>query len=99
MKIAVIAWAILIIVIGGMFWDAFAHDWYPNECCHDRDCYHAPKGAVVETDEGYLVHGQLIPYGNPRIKHEGSTDGYHICQYYQETWRPIICLFTPPPQI
>lgn len=60
---------------------AFAHDWYPKNCCHGNECQHAPLNSYTVTDEGIIVHngvinpaGQkltkdiLIPFGDAKIK-------------------------------
>jgi hypothetical protein len=81
---------------------AKAHDWYPIECCHSRDC------APVETmawEEGYgerpqlaitSKHGTvLIP---PNFPVRTSKDGrMHVCTYRTfDDGLAVACLFYPP---
>jgi len=60
---------------------AFAHDWYPVECCTQHDC--APAETVVGRDDGsYLLTAQgmsiVIPAGYPHWR--SSPDGrIHVC--------------------
>jgi hypothetical protein len=68
-----------------------AHEWYPWECCSDRDCHPMPPGrSVVEEHGGYrLYDGRFVPYS----KAKSSPDGkYHVCE--DNTGR-IICFFAP----
>jgi hypothetical protein len=90
---------------------AFAHDarptaakpqgWaYPYSCCSGFDCREvaAPK-RVHENRNGYVVpSGELIPYGDRRIK--DSPDGlFHWCSQMGKDDGKTICLFVPQPGV
>lgn len=70
---------------------AKAHSWYSWACCHDRDCHPVASDAVRETDRGYEVIGQVIPYNDPRIQVSQDAQ-FHICQPHPPEIR---CLYVP----
>ena len=78
---------------GVMF--AGAHEWYPPECCSDKDCYQITAADVRPTDDGYW----LIVLTGEKVKSKGySPDGqYHRCSYGGVREAGTICLFVPLP--
>jgi hypothetical protein len=38
-------------------WPALAHDWYPQQCCSDRDCAPLAAERVKVTPEAYIIDG------------------------------------------
>src|SRR4051812_21801079 len=85
---------------------AFSHDWYPHECCHDRDCAVVSQAAwvapasggqrllVVTTELGTAVVPNELPRRN-------SNDGrMHACFQHAPSDPfgdfAVICLFIPP---
>ena len=34
---------------------AFAHDWYPQECCSGQDCEPIDESKITETAEGWHI--------------------------------------------
>ncbi len=78
-----------------------AHDWYPVECCHGRDC--APVETIDSSNPGGVVvtsriGSGIIPESMPR--RESKDHRMHVCM------RPtgggggrmrVICVFIPPP--
>jgi hypothetical protein len=80
---------------------AKAHGWYPQECCHDRDCavvisFEYSKGRLptVTTPRGTVE----IPPGFP-IRLSQDNDAHACFEYgeYDEPfggWR-LLCLFLP----
>jgi len=78
---------------------ANAHSWFPNACCHGRDCRHAEPGEVVPTADGWLIPltGELLPYDSPKVRKtppEGAGEIYR-CTHKQDPALPTICLFVP----
>jgi hypothetical protein len=83
---------------------AVVHDWYPKECCNNRDC--APVENVtwsVPTGEGVrqLVvttkHGTAtVPTGLPVRESKDGPMHVGIRQNEFGTWH-VMCLFMPPP--
>ncbi len=74
---------------------AYAHSWYPSECCHEQHCHVADN--VRETTSGaeVRVRGEVIfvPY---TAKRRQSHDGhYHICYGYADGEIIIYCFFEP----
>jgi hypothetical protein len=83
---------------------AYAHDWYPMECCHGMDC--APVDSVetlapastnglsamiVTTKYGKVV----VPADFPR--RESKDNKMHACMRQGSTGRMhLLCLFVPP---
>lgn len=75
-----------------------AHEWYPDECCHERDCYHVSSSTeVLETAQGFYVvpSGELIRYDDPRVRYGWVEEGFHRCTAHMRPNSPTICLFPP----
>src|SRR5215831_21297535 len=82
-----------------------AHEWYPMECCHGRDCAPvesvetlAPASTnglatlVVTTKFGTAV----VPADFPR--RESKDNRMHACMRQGATGRiHLLCFFVPPP--
>lgn len=75
---------------------AFAHSWYPIECCSNKDCFQAD---AVRTD-GHGNYDIIIGVRHVRVPHgfnvRPSPDGKaHIC--FLEAGPDLIplCLFLP----
>src|SRR5262245_39619828 len=80
---------------------AKAHDWYPQECCHDKDC-------AVVTELKYLSGGTLkvtTTRGTVEVSRDfpirpSPDKNTHACLAYGEHdlpdggWR-LMCLFLP----
>lgn len=83
-----------------------AHEWYPYDCCHDRDCW--PMGLDRDAQEpdprivpgGYMTHdGKFVPENQTRYSPDGR---YHVCRQgglkagslITPSGRPF-CLFVP----
>lgn len=82
---------------------ATAHEWYPLECCSDRDCWIAGEGGAEPEPRagpsGYVLHdGTLIPYHEARPSPDGR---YHVCRHGGSLLGRIIrtdgrpCLWVP----
>lgn len=57
---------------------AFAHSWYPYECCSAVDCHPVPVEGVRVTREGYrLRDGSVIRFKEARPSPDGL---YHECR-------------------
>jgi hypothetical protein len=76
-----------------------AHDWYPLECCSDRDC--APADTVERRDDGsYLVTSRgmsaVIPADYTRWRR--SPDGrIHVCiRKLRSGAEYLVCAFRGP---
>jgi hypothetical protein len=84
---------------------AIAHEWYPMECCHGRDCAPvesvetlAPASTnglatlVVTTKYGTAV----VPADFPR--RDSKDNRMHACMRQGATGRiHLLCFFVPPP--
>lgn len=71
-----------------------AHEWYPYECCSDKDCreFVEDKGEWV-TEEGkfyVLWDGRRYPKDKARMSPDGK---FHGCERADKT---LICFFAPP---
>ena len=76
-----------------------AHDWYPQECCSDRDC--APADTVVRRDDGsYLVTSRGMSTVIPAdyAKWRRSPDGrIHVCiRKLRSGAEYLVCAFRGP---
>lgn len=72
---------------------AFAHSWYPHECCHDKDCAEIADNRVRQDGAGgYIVDGKF-PVHRSQVK--TSPDGhYHACFPNPDL---LLCFFAPQP--
>lgn len=68
---------------------AMAHSWYEYSCCAGHDCH--PIEGVRETDKGYELLGQLVPYGDDRLRISQDAQ-FHVCRPYPPAIR---CLYVP----
>jgi hypothetical protein len=57
---------------------AFAHSWYPFECCSERDCFPVATSDVKVIKGGWQLHdGTIIEH----IEARPSPDGrFHVCR-------------------
>ena len=94
--------AISIVMAVGHCWvaPAKAHDWYPEECCHGKDCAPVESMQWVEAFGAthlYVTsrHGKVrIPPNFPlRVSRDGRM---HVCmQSSFDDGMELICLFNP----
>lgn len=84
---AAILTCLLFMVVTG----AFAHSWYPIECCSDRDCAPVADDAIEETASGFLIKatGEVVSFQKARVVPDGR---YHVCRYPSGG---LICFFRP----
>ena len=82
---------------------ASAHEWYPQECCHSRDCYEIlpdevealPNGDWRVKETGDVFSG---PHGKSMSHVRFSPDGqFHRCSWNGDRKMPSICLYVPLP--
>lgn len=58
---------------------AFAHSWYPFECCSEKDCFPVPARDVREVRGGWeLSDGTVIRYDEARPSPDGQ---FHVCRH------------------
>lgn len=57
---------------------ARAHDWYPYECCSNRDCYPVPASRVQVVPGGWIIDGIAVRHGEARPSPDGR---FHICRH------------------
>lgn len=80
-----------------------AHEWYPLECCSDRDCWIAGLGGAEPEPRAspagwVLSDGTLIPYHEARPSPDGQ---FHVCRHGGNTRGAVIrahdrpCLWVP----
>ena len=82
---------------------ANGHDWYPKECCQDKDC--APvenmtRIAPADGGDAYVVvssrHGKAVLRRNFPLR-ESKDSRMHVCLGHYDTGdKEIICIFMPP---
>jgi len=82
---------------------ANGHDWYPKECCHDKDCAPVESMTRISPADGgnaYVVvtskHGKAILRRNFPLR-ESKDSRVHVCLSHYDTGdKEIICIFMPP---
>jgi hypothetical protein len=77
---------------------AYAHSWYPKDCCHDADCHPVPCDELVETRHGIMWRGVVL-FNDAQVK--ASQDRFcHVCAKEQagSTLLPYLplCAFIQP---
>jgi hypothetical protein len=76
---------------------AYAHSWYPHDCCHDADCRPVPCEELVETRNGIMWRGVVL-FNDAQVK--PSQDRFcHVCAKEQAgTLLPYLplCAFIAP---
>ena len=90
-------------IFGATAPSASAHDWYPHECCHDKDC--APVESMTRIDPAgdgtpYMVvtskHGKAILRRDFPTR-ESKDSRMHVCLGQYDTGeKEVICIFIPP---
>jgi hypothetical protein len=72
--------------------------WYPQECCHDRDCQPvanvrvAPEGLWMTTESGHTV---LI--GRDEARRPSRDMRWHLCMGPDGNRDiSVLCIFEPP---
>lgn len=82
-----------------------AHEWYPMECCHGRDC--APVESVETlapaSTNGLATLVVTTKYGTAIVppdfpRRESQDNRMHACMRQGATGRiHLLCFFVPPP--
>lgn len=76
---------------------AFAHEWYPWECCSDNDCAPLALEQIPREENGgfTLTDGRHVAYKDVRPSPDGK---FHLCE---QKWEPnprdrkILCFYAP----
>lgn len=72
---------------------AFAHGWYPRECCAGTDCAPLHPDRVRIDSTGYTIDGRHhVPY---HIVRDSPDQQYHGC--FPAPSRSLKCFFAPRP--
>ena len=73
---------------------SIAHDWYPLDCCSNKDCRALVeiKGeTVLEGPEGWrLWDGRIVSRDRAKLSPDGK---FHLCETLSKS---ILCFFAPP---
>jgi hypothetical protein len=76
---------------------AYAHSWYPHDCCHGQDCRPVPCDELVETRYGLMWRGVVL-FSETQVR--PSLDQFcHVCAKEQKgTIIPYLplCVFVAP---
>ncbi len=72
---------------------AWAHDWYPSDCCNKNDCYRVRCSELLETYTGWSYRDASNRIWNFLLDQKrDSQDPYcHVCH---NNSRPL-CIFFP----
>lgn len=90
---AAVVSALLAVHLAGVA-PAFAHDWYPRDCCSGRDCYPVADSDVAWTAGGWLIKatGEVVPHEKARFAPDGR---FHRCSVQGKIGERTLCLFVP----
>src|SRR5262249_42150799 len=61
---------------------AEGHSWYPEECCHDKDCHPVPCEEIEKISDGWLWRDKATKqrYWFPQDRlHASHDDACHVC--------------------
>ena len=84
--------AVIILMIIAVLAPAYAHEWYPIDCCSGHDCDALADDRVERQPAGYMVDGQ---YFFPNVEVRPSQSGrYHAC--FPNLGERPKCFFAPP---
>jgi hypothetical protein len=76
---------------------AWAHSWYPLDCCSERDCRRIEASEVRElsyTQVLDLVTGTVVTGSKVRQSQDGD---WHICNLFGDRKAKPLCVFRPVP--
>lgn len=88
-------YALVLLALGLLVADATrAHEWYPLECCSERDC--APIPPPKEASGGWVLpDGRRVLYKDAKPSPDGR---FHLCESQWQTEkkdRTVLCFFAP----
>lgn len=63
------------------------HDWYPKQCCSDRDCHQVPCAEISVSGDYYLWHRIMFFRRSAQMSPDGLC---HVC--VSET-KNGVCIF------
>jgi hypothetical protein len=71
--------------------EARAHEFYPQECCNNEDCFPTGLGQIepdpIAVEGGWkLSTGEIIPYDRARPSPDGR---FHVCRRMNEDGVPM----------
>jgi hypothetical protein len=76
--------------------DGSSVNWYPQDCCHDRDC--RPVSRIRPLSDGFLMtmeDGTTLFVNAMRWRRPSQDSRWHVCFIMGE--EPVIqCVFAPP---
>ena len=75
-----------------LVWPARAHDWYPQECCHNQDCAPVACDSIGENGEGMTWNGLTFRGSQIRASPNAKC---HACASKGKPSRPL-CIFILP---
>lgn len=80
-----------------LFWArvASAHDWYPDRCCHDKDCHPVSCDSISEVPGGYDWQGYHFASSKALISQDRTC---HVCVHKSPVgtdYTPL-CIFILP---
>lgn len=93
-----------LLLLGALAGAARAHEWYPPNCCDDRDCYPMGQGEREPrpraTPQGWRLHdGRVIAFIDARASPDGR---FHVCRVGGKPTQPVVhptgekpCFYAP----
>jgi len=75
---------------------AWAHSWYPPECCAGQDCHEADSVTELPDGRAKVQVGRDTIFVPPTVKRRQSRDGhYHLCYHKWGNGTIVHCFFEP----
>jgi hypothetical protein len=78
---------------------AQAHDFYPRDCCPNRDCYPVGESDLTPAAGGWRVEatGEVLPYTSTKVRQTpAEADApYHRCSSRGDRKATTYCIFVP----
>ena len=71
---------------------ALSHEWYPESCCSNQDCFSMAHNEIEHTAEGYYIRqtGELIPYNRARRTPAEGNGQFHRCSLQGDRTAPTL---------
>src|ERR1044072_9065335 len=76
--------------------DGTSVDWYPQDCCHDRDC--RPVSRIRTLSDGFLMtteDGTTLFVNATRWRRPSQDNRWHVC-FGAGAAPEVHCVFAPP---
>jgi hypothetical protein len=93
-----VAVGLCVLLAGDLFASTIiaAHSWYPDRCCHGKDCFKADKVKRFADGTLEISKGDIVVRITRTFPIEASPDGQpHFCVFHTGWSYEARCVFLP----